>query len=207
MNNEELAEMHRERLSRSQGGSRSTFSLHDTDLVVVEEHGRCLGSSLWPSASHLARYMEGWDIESNLPKGFTCLELGCGVGLPGLCAALLGALSVDLTDTEECIPIAQANVDANKLGDVVEVRELDWANSPLTVTYDLVLAADVVYAPECHGPLARALLGSTKRGSIVLLAYRQRVLSDNAFWDEISKDFSMQLAWNSHPGHLPPALE
>eukprot|EP00285_Hemiselmis_virescens_P015702 CAMPEP_0173402670 /NCGR_PEP_ID=MMETSP1356-20130122/54610_1 /TAXON_ID=77927 ORGANISM="Hemiselmis virescens, Strain PCC157" /NCGR_SAMPLE_ID=MMETSP1356 /ASSEMBLY_ACC=CAM_ASM_000847 /LENGTH=184 /DNA_ID=CAMNT_0014363051 /DNA_START=74 /DNA_END=624 /DNA_ORIENTATION=- len=184
MNNADLAAMHQARLDRGRE-ERSTFKMHDTDIVIVEEHGRCLGSSAWASSYALARFLEGWDVESYLPKGFTCMELGCGVGLPGICAAMLGASSVELTDKEEALPIAQANVAANKLSSLVEVRELDWAESPLTTTYDLVLAADVVYEVKCHQPLLRALLGSTKPGSIVLVAYKQRVASDGDFWKEV----------------------
>lgn len=42
------------------------------------------------------------------------LQIGCGAGLPGICAATLGGRVV-ITDKEEALPIARANVEANLL--------------------------------------------------------------------------------------------
>lgn len=47
-----------------------------------QEHGKNLGSSIWDSGVYLAKYLA---TESDLQmKDARVIELGCGVGLPGL---------------------------------------------------------------------------------------------------------------------------
>jgi predicted nicotinamide N-methyase len=191
------------------------------------------------------------------------VQLGAGVGLPGICASLLGG-QVILTDKEEALMIARANVDANSLSQHVQVSpststhtfarflkplilasnhphphhplpphpplqpfisshtspskltrdsitlqvgRLDWgdASSPLAVPYHLVLAADVVYSPDVYGLLNDSLMRCTRPGSLVLLAYRQRNVSDGAFFTLLAQSFSIELAWCSHESP-PPAI-
>lgn len=56
-----------------------------------------LGLDVWPAALELCAYL-AWN--PHLVQGRAVLELGAGVGLPGLLAAQLGALRVVLTDYE-----------------------------------------------------------------------------------------------------------
>lgn len=112
-----------------------------------------------------------------------------------------------LTDKEEALMIARANVDANSLSQHVQVGRLDWGDdsSPLAVPYHLVLAADVVYSPDVYGLLHNSLLRCTRPGSLVLLAYRQRNVSDGTFFTLLAESFSIELAWCSHESP-PPAI-
>ena len=46
-------------------------------------------------------------------KGKSILELGSGVGLAGMAAALLGPASVTMTDTAEMLPLMRRNIEKN----------------------------------------------------------------------------------------------
>ena len=76
-----------------------SLTLHRVRLRV--QHGECLGASLWASSRLLTHFLGAY-----LPalgahgKGLRVLELGCGVGLPGIYCALQGC-SVTLTDKDE----------------------------------------------------------------------------------------------------------
>ncbi len=97
-------------------------------------------SELWPSSVGLATYL----VEHGVEKGRSTIELGCGLGLAGVTASLLGA-SVLFTDfDEDALCFAQENHRQN-LGVPGAVQFLDWRNPPRDRTFDLILGADVLY--------------------------------------------------------------
>jgi predicted nicotinamide N-methyase len=95
--------------------------------------------------------------------GLRVVELGCGLGLPSLVAAAHGA-RVTATDwAADAIDLLRENVARNGLELTAERR--DW-REPWDETFDLVLAADVLYEPRNVGPLAERL--STLAGASLL---------------------------------------
>lgn len=99
---------------------------------------------------------------SPLPR---ILELGAGTGLVGLAAsALIPASSIHLTDLPSILPNLLHNTDFNahlaaRCGSVVTAGVLDWSSVvacnnreavevDCSEKYDLILAADSLYAPE-----------------------------------------------------------
>ena len=99
-------------------------------------------------------------------RGLRVLELGAGCGLPGLLLGKLGASKVVLTDMAQCVELLQDNIDDNELQACACAAALDWtsAGDLEAVTrahgceFDLVLAADTVYAPELVRPFHSLLL-------------------------------------------------
>jgi predicted nicotinamide N-methyase len=117
---------------------------------------------LWPCAERLA----AWTAAQPL-AGRRVLELGCGLGLPSLVAALGGA-QVLATDVEpaalECVAASAA-----RLGVAVETAPADYRDPPAGC-FDLVLAADVLYEPDCAAALAALAPCSLAAGGALVVA-------------------------------------
>lgn len=162
--------------------SDSNIIIHELDDLYDSTTGRVLtGSWVWNSAVVLAEWMATrcklFDFDF---KDKTVIELGAGAGLPGLMAALLGASRVVLTDVESLLPGLLQNVDANGLGDRVEVRELVWGSDESVSQanelgeFDLILMSDVFFDQEEMPPLAQILKIIAGENSIIWAASELR---------------------------------
>jgi predicted nicotinamide N-methyase len=108
-------------------------------------------AELWPSARALAEAVAGRDL-----RGLRVLEVGAGLGLPALVAAVRGA-EVTASDVD---PAALTYVleSARACGVTVATAEFDFATpSPSLGGFDLVLASDVLYVDASAAHLAAAL--------------------------------------------------
>jgi len=98
-------------------------------------------AELWPSGIALARHVAGLELD-----GVRVLELGCGLALPSLAAALAGARALASDWSPDAIDLARRN--ARRNGVDVELVVAGWTRpGPLLAgaPYDLVLASDVLY--------------------------------------------------------------
>jgi predicted nicotinamide N-methyase len=104
-------------------------------------------AELWPAGLALAHALpERLD-------GVAVVELGCGLGVPSLVAAARGA-RVTATDwAEDAIALLRKNAVGNGL--TVDVRRTDWRR--FDGSFDLVLAADVLYEHRNIEPLVELL--------------------------------------------------
>lgn len=108
----------------------------------------------WPSGIALAEHVSARDDL----RGRRVLELGCGLGLPSLVAARLGA-DVVATDWS---PAAIALVGRNALRNGLPVTAVpaDWRDTDTIVSlgpFDLVVAADVLYEARNAAPILELL--------------------------------------------------
>jgi predicted nicotinamide N-methyase len=114
------------------------------------------GLLLWAAAPGLAQRLAQ---EPSLVAGKRVLEIGAGVGLPGLVAAHLGA-SVTQTDYQAvALALARRNAAQNGIPGV-RVLAGDWRQFTLAdeePPFDVVLGSDVLYERSLHDTL-RALL-------------------------------------------------
>jgi predicted nicotinamide N-methyase len=98
-------------------------------------------AELWPSSLALARA-----VGVRALRGARTLELGCGLGLPSIAAALAGARVLATDWSSEAVAMTAANAERN--GAAVETLVCSWAEpEPLLAhaPWDLVLASDVLY--------------------------------------------------------------
>ena len=98
-------------------------------------------AELWPSARALAEAVAQLDL-----RGARVVELGCGLALPSIVAALRGAQVLATDWSEDALAFARRN--ARRNGAHVETLHCSWsAPEPLVARapFDLVLASDVLY--------------------------------------------------------------
>ena len=120
-------------------------------------------AELWPSSVALARSVAARQVD-----GLGVVELGCGLAVPSIVAALGGGDVLATDWSAEALAYAERNARAN--GAALETAQVAWANAGDLVArgpFDLVLAADVLYERR-NAPQLLMLL--PRLGGEVLLA-------------------------------------
>ena len=120
-------------------------------------------AELWPSGVALARVVAGSRL-----RGTAVLELGCGLALPSIAAALGGARVLATDWSPDALAFVQRNAERN--GAALETLKVSWAEPAELVArgpWQLVLAADVLYERRNVEPLLALL---PELASEVLLA-------------------------------------
>jgi predicted nicotinamide N-methyase len=111
--------------------SEDDFDAHNEFLPYWAE--------LWSSGRALAE-----NVVMRALRGARVIELGCGLALPSLAAALAGGRVLATDWSGDALRAVEANASRN--GVTVSTAVLDWfAPPPDLGWYDLVLAADVLY--------------------------------------------------------------
>ena len=161
------------------------------------------------SAICLARYLER---NRAAVDGKTVLELGCGSGFLGLVAAALGARSVDLTDLDNALPLAERNCQRfrDARGPAAEVRAaaLPWGLSP-TREYDVVLVADCLLRDASHlyAPLCDTLADCLRSDNKGYFACEQRTSDLQPFFDRLHElEITALLITDLHPSYSAPEI-
>jgi predicted nicotinamide N-methyase len=119
---------------------RSSEALLDEDAFGADEF-MPYWADLWPSATALARF-----VAPRALRGARTLELGCGLGLVSVAAALAGARVVASDWSPESVEFTLANAERN--GAAVEGLVCAWAEPEALVErapWQLVLGSDLLY--------------------------------------------------------------
>jgi predicted nicotinamide N-methyase len=155
---------------------RSAEALIDEDEYARDER-LPYWAELWPSGRALADALALQDL-----AGRRVVELGCGLGLPSLAAAVAGARVLATDWYPEALAYLRHN--ARAAGAPVETLLVDWREPPARLLagapYDLVAAADVLYEarnasalerllPRLAGPAGRVLIADPRRPDAHLL--------------------------------------
>lgn len=191
------------------GRSFSVYRVRDTNALLESLTSRDLAdddrfpfwAQLWESSVALAN----WCLSSPTIPGATILELGCGIGLSGIAAAVAGA-TVMMTDFDaDALRCAQLNVVRN-LSPVersrVEVGILDWRLPDRTKRYDLVLGADILYERRMFRPLLDLLHSAVLGGGKIMLADPDRSVGQAFFAMAENDGFTVRFV--EHPGSWRP---
>src|SRR5262249_11375036 len=102
---------------------------------------------LWPSAVLLAEWIarQPWSDQTDEPATLQVLEIGCGLGLPGLVGVARG-LRVQFSDHDPAPLefVARSAVENRFHPGQYSIRQLDWHSLP-DERFSIVLGADVIY--------------------------------------------------------------
>jgi predicted nicotinamide N-methyase len=110
---------------------------NDTDMIPYY-------ADLWSSAEALSRFLVN-KYETLHRK--RVIELGCGLGLPSIICAKLGA-DVVATDFH---PYNRKGFEKNAAANGVEnisYRQMDWAAPESFNTFDIIIGSDLLYEPK-----------------------------------------------------------
>ena len=148
----------------------------DAEALISEEsfeHEEFLPywAELWASGVALAH-----DLSLRALSGRPTLELGCGLGLPSIAAALAGGRVLATDWSRDAVLATAANAERN--GVEVETLQCSWAEPEAIVErapWPLVLASDVLYEARNVELLLDLLPRLVDESSLVLIADPGRV--------------------------------
>ncbi len=127
-------------------------------------------SDIWPAARMLAKVL----LREEWPPGSLALEVGCGLGLPGV-VALARGLRVTFSDYHRlALRYAERNARLNGF-DQFETLALDWRHPPADLRVDLVLGSDLIYEIDNVAPLVGLIKQVLRQDGQCLLTDQERV--------------------------------
>jgi len=144
---------------------------------------------LWDSAIVLAYVLD------SLPdkKSRSLLELGAGLGLPGLAAASAG-FNVTVSDYEEIIlDFQRVSCGASKLSNV-SVENIDWLQPPQLGTFDVLAGAEILFREEFFEPLLTIFKKYLKPDGRIYMAHDAGRQSLPKFLKIASNDFDISIS-------------
>lgn len=155
-----------------------SYSLLD-DPVVRAAHERDeympYWADIWPAGRMLAKAIakEDWSKYKTGDAKVQAVELGCGLGIPGLTALACG-LHVTFTDYDvTALHFVSANARRNKLYDFTTMP-LDWRVPPSEMKFPVILAADVTYEERNIAPLVSLIRQVLLPGGVCLMTDQDR---------------------------------
>lgn len=131
---------------------------------------------LWTGARVLAEIVP--------PDAGRVVEVGCGLGLPGLVAAARGARVTFVDRAAAPLAFVRASAAANGLD--VRAVAADVTSGAVAGRFDLVLAAEVLYERAAFPGVVDALARLVAPGGRILLTDGGRI-DTRAFYDELDR--------------------
>jgi predicted nicotinamide N-methyase len=150
------------------GRELALLAPRDGDALLSEEafeHEEFLPywAELWPSALALARVIARRPL-----TGRRVIELGCGLGLPAIAAALAGGRVLATDWSPDAVAMTARNAERN--GAELTTAVYRWDAPPPRPAWPLVLASDVLYEGRNVPALLELLPRVTDPGGEVWLA-------------------------------------
>jgi predicted nicotinamide N-methyase len=177
---------------RVAGRDLSLLRPRDPEALLDEEafeHEEFLPywAELWPSSLALAAELAGRAL-----RGTRVLELGCGLAVPSIVAALDGAEVLATDWSPDAVALAGRNAERN--GAILSTALVGWASpQPLLEgsPWDVVAAADVLYERRNVPQLLELLPRLVDERGVVLLAEPGRPAA-RAFLEEAAVRFRIE---------------
>jgi len=158
------------------------------DIVAGKYYG---GLKVWSCTQDIVQYYAKNDeIKQKANNGGRLLEIGCGQGLPGIAAILLGAQHVTFHDfnlevLELCTkPNLAANVAPRMLGAHVPTVSFcfgDWSsfNVPDALKYDIILGSDVTFDLVTCRKVAKLLSRVMSKDGVAIIGTKEYYFGTN----------------------------
>jgi predicted nicotinamide N-methyase len=143
-------------------------------------------AKVWEASMVLAYFLG----KQPVVLGQKILEIGAGLGVVGIYAALLGH-QVTISDiNEDALQFARANAALNNVRNL-EVRKIDWNDFTFTETYDVIVGSEIVYDRKSYPALVQFLLRTLQPGGMIFLA-KNAELHAPAFFVELTQFFEFK---------------
>ncbi|MHB8171178.1 MAG: class I SAM-dependent methyltransferase [Thermincolia bacterium] len=140
-------------------------NLDDLLVDVADAEAIPFWAELWPASLALAR----WLTRGPSLQGLEALELGAGLGLVGVAAALQGAKVIQTDYIAKAVEQAGENARLNGVENI-EQAVADWRDFQIKQEFDLILGSDILYEPNLHSYLTEIFSGNLRPGGQVILA-------------------------------------
>jgi len=197
-----------------------------TETLVIEGHSIEIELPAEPEAmleqalQEEASGVDGWDpywgllwaaspvtaalvLKQKWPSEWTCLELGCGVGLTGI-VALKAGLHVTFSDqSPAAVAVAQCNAARNGFPHA-QGLVFPW-HLPPDQQFPLILASDVLYDRSGHEPLLTTLRSVLAPGGLVWIGDAGR--NNAPHFVELARSRGWNVRLRDSHGQDTPSLE
>jgi predicted nicotinamide N-methyase len=140
---------------------------------------------LWIGARALGRAL----TEAQGLAGRRVLDLGCGLGLPGLVAAARGATVLFVDREPAALAFVRASASRSGLRGVT-CAVADFAATPFRATFDVILGAEVIYDPQSYAPLGEFLDRHLERDGVLHLTDAFRADAERFFAELRARGFT-----------------
>ena len=123
-------------------------------------------AEVWPSAIALSKHLIS---RKTFLQGKSVLEIGCGLAIPGIVAAKLGAKVVISDYQQDALDLAKHNWMLNHSQEP-DCLQLDWRDPHPEMAADILLASDVAYEKRSFEPLIAAFSTLVKPGGTIFIS-------------------------------------
>ena len=160
------------------------------EQLVDAEPVACLDLPFWAKVWEASFVLAHFIGRQPAVPGRRILEIGAGIGIVGVHAALCGH-DITITDNnDDALLFARAHVLLNGCPQAA-VRHLDWRIPDLEQPYDMILGADVVYDRRSYGDLVRFLKRALAPDGIIFLAKNEQFQA-TAFLAALTESFEFK---------------
>ena len=143
-------------------------------------------AKIWPAATLLSYSVRQLPCTGEQ----SLLEIGAGMGIPGLFAAAMGFQTVISDINEDALLFARINILKNGLADRARIQRIDFSTAPTEQKFDVLLGSEVLYIPGAAKPLVHFVKNSMKPEGMALLA-RDYKRHENTFLTEAAPIFDI----------------
>ncbi len=143
-------------------------------------------AKVWDSSFMLALYLGKLPVE----PGQRILEIGAGIGVVGIYAALCGHDTTLSDIDEDSLRFCRANALLNGLPHL-RVERIDWNSPDLTHPYEVIVGSEIVYDRSTYGSLVEFLRKALAPNGVIFLA-KNAQLPTPTFFPELTKYFKFK---------------